>query len=161
MRRVLLAAVAALTVGLGAVSLITGFSASPAVRVIQALAVFAAGAAIIGGAVVLALVHLAGWREPESEQEFEAIVQRAERLAAQGVYAGAATPGVDDEVDEADPRTRSSGRSSGRRSTSCRSSSIARWSTWRSSSPTAAGAGTPTACTRATPSRRTTSTTGS
>ena len=86
-RRVLLAAMAALTIGFGGVSVITGFSASPAVRVIQALAVFAAGAAIIGGGVVLALVHLAGWREPESEEEFEAIVQRAERLAAEGAYA--------------------------------------------------------------------------
>ncbi len=97
-RRVLLAAMGALTVGLGAVTVITGFSAEPAVRVIQALAVFAAGAAIIGGGVVLALVHLAGWREPESELEFEEIVQRAERLAAQGVYAGAA----DDDLDEDD-----------------------------------------------------------
>ena len=87
-RRVLVAAVGALTIGLGAVSVITGFSGSPAVRVIQGLAVFAAGAAIIGGAVVLALVHLAGWREPESEEEFEAIVQRAERLAAAGFGAG-------------------------------------------------------------------------
>jgi predicted Zn-dependent protease with MMP-like domain len=33
--------------------------------------------------VVLAMIRLAGWREPESEEEFEAIVQRAERLAAQ------------------------------------------------------------------------------
>jgi predicted Zn-dependent protease with MMP-like domain len=97
-RRVLLAAMGALTVGLGAVTVITGFSAEPAVRVIQALAVFAAGAAIIGGGVVLALVYLAGWREPESELEFEEIVQRAERLAAQGVYAGAA----DDDLDEDD-----------------------------------------------------------
>ena len=83
-RRVLVAAVGALTVGVGAVSIITGFSGSPAVRILQGLAVFAAGAAIIGAAVVLALVHLAGWREPESEEEFEAIVQRAERLAAAG-----------------------------------------------------------------------------
>ena len=98
-RRVLLAAVGALSIGLGAVTLFTGFSAEPAVRVIQALAVFAAGAAIIGGGVVLALVHLAGWRgeggELQSEEEFEAIVERAERLAAVGAAVGAAD---DDEV---------------------------------------------------------------
>lgn len=87
-RRVLVAAIGALTIGFGAVSVITGFSGSPAVRVLQGLAVFAAGAAIIGGAVVLGLVHLAGWREPESEEEFEAIVQRAERLAAAGYGPG-------------------------------------------------------------------------
>jgi predicted Zn-dependent protease with MMP-like domain len=85
LRRVLLAAVAALTIGFGAVSLVTGFSDSFPVRLLQGVAVFAAGAAIIGGTVVLALVRLAGWREPESEEEFEAIVQRAERLAAEGL----------------------------------------------------------------------------
>jgi predicted Zn-dependent protease with MMP-like domain len=81
LRRVLLSAMAALTIGLGAVSLVTGFSDSPGVRLLQGIAIFAAGAFIIGGTIVLVLVHLAGWREPESEQEFEAIVQRAERLA--------------------------------------------------------------------------------
>jgi predicted Zn-dependent protease with MMP-like domain len=84
LRRVLLAAVAALTIGFGAVSLVTGFSDSFPLRLLQGVAIFAAGAAIIGGAVVIALVQLAGWREPESEEEFEAIVQRAERLAAEG-----------------------------------------------------------------------------
>ncbi|MGA2009240.1 MAG: metallopeptidase family protein [Solirubrobacteraceae bacterium] len=84
LRRILCSAAAALTVGLGAASLATGFSASPGVRVIQGLAVFAAGAIVLGGAVVLVLVHLAGWRDPESEQDFEALVERAEQLAADG-----------------------------------------------------------------------------
>jgi predicted Zn-dependent protease with MMP-like domain len=82
LRRILLSSVAALTVGLGAVTLIAGFSDSFAVRLLQGLAVFGAGAVIIGGAAVLAMLRLAGWREPESESDFEAIVQRAERLAA-------------------------------------------------------------------------------
>src|SRR6201987_5361370 len=86
-RRVLLAAIGALSIGLGAVTLLTGFSAEPAVRIVQALAVFAAGAAIIGGGVVLALVHLAGWREPESEEAFGSIAQRAGRRGAEGGYA--------------------------------------------------------------------------
>jgi predicted Zn-dependent protease with MMP-like domain len=77
---------AALTVGLGAISLIAGFSDSFAIRLIQGLAVFGAGAVIIGGAVVLAMISLAGWREPESEEEFEAIVQRTEWLAAIDAY---------------------------------------------------------------------------
>jgi predicted Zn-dependent protease with MMP-like domain len=79
---------AALTIGFGAVSLVTGFSDSFPVRLLQGVAVLAAGAAIISGGVVLALVQLAGWREPESEEEFEAIVQRAERLAAEGLESG-------------------------------------------------------------------------
>jgi predicted Zn-dependent protease with MMP-like domain len=83
-RRIVLCALAALSLGLGAVSLIVGFSTSPAVRLIQGVAVFAAGAALLGGATVLALVRMAGWREPESEQEFEALVRRSEWLAAGG-----------------------------------------------------------------------------
>jgi predicted Zn-dependent protease with MMP-like domain len=86
LRRVLLSALAALTVGLGAVSLIAGFSESFPVRLLQGIAVFAAGAVIVGGAVVLALVRLAGWHDPESEIDFEALVQRTERLAAEGSW---------------------------------------------------------------------------
>jgi predicted Zn-dependent protease with MMP-like domain len=81
-RRILTAAVAALVVGLGGASLIGGFSESTPIRLLQGLAVFAAGAVIIGGAVVLVMLRLAGWRDPQSEQDFEALVQRTERLAA-------------------------------------------------------------------------------
>ena len=82
LHRILGSAVAALTVGLGAAGLIAGFSDDFPLRLLQGVAVFAAGAVVIGGAVVLAMIRLAGWREPESEEDFEAIVQRAERLAA-------------------------------------------------------------------------------
>jgi predicted Zn-dependent protease with MMP-like domain len=80
-RRILFSAVAALTITLGVVSLIAGFSDSTAVRLLQGLAVFGLGAAVVGGAVVVAMIRLAGWRDPESEEEFEALVQRTERLA--------------------------------------------------------------------------------
>jgi predicted Zn-dependent protease with MMP-like domain len=86
MRRILLSAVAAMTVGLGLVSVLAGFSDSFALRLVQGIAVFMAGAVIIGCAVVWAMVHLAGWRDPESEEDFEALVQRAERLAAEGSW---------------------------------------------------------------------------
>jgi predicted Zn-dependent protease with MMP-like domain len=81
-RRILGSALAALIVGLGIVSLIAGFSENQPVRLLQGIAVFGAGAVVIGGAVVLAMLRLADWGEPESEEDFEAIVQRAERLAA-------------------------------------------------------------------------------
>jgi predicted Zn-dependent protease with MMP-like domain len=84
LRRILLSALAALTVGLGAVSLIAGFSDSFPIRLLQGIAVFGAGAVVLGGAVVVALVRLAGWQDPESDDEFDAIVERAERLAADG-----------------------------------------------------------------------------
>ena len=86
-RRILFSALAALTIGLGAVSLIAGFSESPPVRLLQGIAVFGAGAVIVGGAVVLVMIRLAGWRDPESEVDFEALVQRTERLAAEGSWA--------------------------------------------------------------------------
>ncbi len=85
-RRILVSAVAALTVGLGVVSVIAGFSASPPIRLLQGVAVFGAGAVLIGGAVVFAMVRLADWKDPESEEDFEALVQRAERLAAAGLW---------------------------------------------------------------------------
>jgi predicted Zn-dependent protease with MMP-like domain len=82
------AAVAALTIGLGAVSVMSGFSDSPPVRLLQGIAIFGAGAAIIGVVVVVAMTHMADWRwesgDPQTEEEFEAIVQRAEELAARG-----------------------------------------------------------------------------
>jgi predicted Zn-dependent protease with MMP-like domain len=85
-RRILLSALAALTVGLGAMSLIAGYSESPPVRLLQGIAVFGAGAVIVGGAVVLVMIRLAGWQDPESEIDFEALVQRTERLAAEGSW---------------------------------------------------------------------------
>jgi predicted Zn-dependent protease with MMP-like domain len=97
LRRILFAAVAALTIGLGAVSVVTGFSDSPPVRLLQGVAIFGAGAAIIGSVVILAMTHFADWREPESEEEFEAIVQRAERLAAEGRWGD-----LDDDAYEGD-----------------------------------------------------------
>ena len=103
-RRILLCALAALSLGLGLVSLFVGFSDSPAVRLIQGVAVFAAGAAIIGGVTVLALVRLADWREPESEQEFEALVRRSEWLAAGG--AAAAERADAEEAEDDDPEFR-------------------------------------------------------
>jgi len=95
--RVLISAVAALTIGLGVASVVVGFSDYFPVRLLQGIAVFAAGAALIGGAVVLAVVHLAGWRDPESEEDFERLVVQAERLAEQGMW------GDDGEADDEEP----------------------------------------------------------
>ena len=81
-RRIALSAAAALSLGLAAVVVLSGFSDAWGLRLIEGIAVFGAGAAIVGGAVVLVMIRLAGWRDPESEDDFEAIVERAERLAA-------------------------------------------------------------------------------
>jgi predicted Zn-dependent protease with MMP-like domain len=99
-RRILISALAALTVGLGGVSLVAGFSDTFPLRLLQGIAVFGAGVVILGGAVVLAMIRLAGWREPESEEDFEAIVQRAERLAAQDSWGDTEDYEPDDADDE-------------------------------------------------------------
>src|SRR5436309_3763614 len=101
-RRILLSALAALTVGLGAASLIAGFSDSFPVRLLQGLAVFGAGAVILGSAVVLAMVRLAGWRDPESEEDFEQLVERTERLAAEGSWGEDFELDSDDDDDDDD-----------------------------------------------------------
>ena len=88
--RVLVAAAASLTLGLAVVSIAAGPSGSSAVRVLEGLAVFAAGTVAFVVVVVLVLTKVAHWRQPESE--FEAIVQRAERLGAG--WPGAGSPGA-------------------------------------------------------------------
>ena len=101
-RRILFSALAALTVGLGAASLIAGFSDSFPVRLLQGIAIFASGAVIVGGAVVLAMIRLAGWRDPESEIDFEALVQRTERLASEGGWDYTENYDEDEDEDEED-----------------------------------------------------------
>jgi predicted Zn-dependent protease with MMP-like domain len=84
-RRIAFAAVVALCGGLTAVVVLDGFSPNGALKAIETLAIILFGAAIVfGGAIALGL-RLAGWSEPESEEDFERVVQRAERLAAEGV----------------------------------------------------------------------------
>ncbi len=85
LRRILGAALAALIAGLGVVSLMVGFSDSFLIRLLQGIAVFGAGVVIVGGAVVFVMVRLGGWRDPESEEDFEALVMRSEWLAAEDV----------------------------------------------------------------------------
>jgi predicted Zn-dependent protease with MMP-like domain len=84
-RRVMLAAVVALAVGLAAVGLLGGFSLSTPVRLMQG-GVLVVLAILVVGALMMSLgLRLAGWSEPESEAEFERIVVESERLAREGV----------------------------------------------------------------------------
>jgi predicted Zn-dependent protease with MMP-like domain len=80
-RRIVVSALAALVVGLGVVSLIAGVSDTFPFNLLEGIALFGAGAVILGGAVVFVLVRLAGWRDPESEDDFDALVERTEWLA--------------------------------------------------------------------------------
>lgn len=79
--RVLISAAAALALGVAAVTVLDGFASDLLVRLLQALAIWGAGALALGSAAVLVMIRLGGWRQ--SEGEFEALVRRAERLAAE------------------------------------------------------------------------------
>ena len=86
-RRTAFAAIVALCVGLTAVVVLQGFSANPTVKAIETLAIVGVvGAVLFGGAMAVGL-RLADWRDPESEEDFEQVVLRAERLAREGVAA--------------------------------------------------------------------------
>jgi predicted Zn-dependent protease with MMP-like domain len=102
LRRILGAALAALTVGLAVTSLLTGFSDSFLIRLLQGIAVFGAGVVIVGGTVAFVMLRLAGWRDPESEQDFEALVMRSEWLAAEDVRDRAFAPSGDDQLGDDD-----------------------------------------------------------
>jgi predicted Zn-dependent protease with MMP-like domain len=86
-RRVLLAAVLALAVGLAAVGVIGGFSVSTPVRLMQGGVLVVLAILVIGALMMSLGLRLAGWSEPESEAEFERLVQESERLAREGVAA--------------------------------------------------------------------------
>lgn len=81
-RRIALAAAVAMALGLTIVGVYSGFTGSSGLRLLEGIAVFGTGAAIVGGAAVLVMVRLAGWRDPESEEDFEALVERTEWLAS-------------------------------------------------------------------------------
>jgi predicted Zn-dependent protease with MMP-like domain len=85
LRRAGVAALIALSVGLVAIVVGQGFSTVGVLSALEhvALGVLVVGA-VIGGAAFVA-VRLAGWREPESEAEFEALVRHSEELAREGL----------------------------------------------------------------------------
>jgi predicted Zn-dependent protease with MMP-like domain len=86
-RRIGFAAVIALSLGLSAIVVLGGFSASGPARVLETIAlVIVVGSALMGAMAVIG-VRMAGWEEPESEEEFERTVLRAERLARDGIAA--------------------------------------------------------------------------
>jgi predicted Zn-dependent protease with MMP-like domain len=87
LRRIGLAAVVALCVGLSMVVALDGFSPNGLVRAIETVAVVGTVFAVIGGVFVAIGLRMADWRDPESEAEFERVVERSERLARSGTAA--------------------------------------------------------------------------
>ena len=99
LRRVGLAALVALSLGLTVIVLAQGFSSIGVVRALEDVALGILVAAVLMGGVAFIAVRLAGWRDPESETEFEEIVRNAETLAREGL----AVPPDESEFMELDP----------------------------------------------------------
>jgi predicted Zn-dependent protease with MMP-like domain len=85
LRRVGIAALIALSLGLVTIVVGQGFSSVGAVRALEDIALGVIVAAVLMGAAAFIAVRLAGWRDPESESEFEEIVRHAEALARDGL----------------------------------------------------------------------------
>jgi predicted Zn-dependent protease with MMP-like domain len=84
-RRVGLAALVALSLGLVTIVVGQGFSSVGAVRALEDVALGVIVAAVLMGGAAFVAVRLAGWRDPESESEFEEIVRHSEALARDGL----------------------------------------------------------------------------
>jgi predicted Zn-dependent protease with MMP-like domain len=84
---VLLAAAAALCVGLTLIVLLTGFATGGALRAAEGIAVVVTLFAVIGGGMLWIGLRMADWRDPESEADFDRVVERSERLARSGTAA--------------------------------------------------------------------------
>jgi predicted Zn-dependent protease with MMP-like domain len=84
-RRVAVAAIVALLLGLLTLIVGQGLSTIGIVRAVEEIALGAIVVAVLAGGVAFAAVHLAGWRDPESEDEFEELVRHSEELAREGL----------------------------------------------------------------------------
>jgi predicted Zn-dependent protease with MMP-like domain len=84
-RRIAIAAFIALALGLLVLVVGQGFSTVPFVRGVEEIVLGAMMIAVLTGVVAFVAVHLAGWRDPESEDEFEELVRHSEELAREGL----------------------------------------------------------------------------
>ncbi len=85
LRRVGFAALIALSLGLIVIVVGQGFSSIGAVGALEHVAFGVIVVAVVIGGAAFVAVRLADWREPESEAEFEALVNQSERLAREGL----------------------------------------------------------------------------
>jgi predicted Zn-dependent protease with MMP-like domain len=85
LRRAGLAALVAMSLGLIVLVVGQGFSSIGVVRALEDVALGVIVVAALMGAVLFVAVRMAGWRDPESESEFEEIVRHSEQLAREGL----------------------------------------------------------------------------
>jgi predicted Zn-dependent protease with MMP-like domain len=80
-----MAALVAMSLGLVVLVVGQGFSTIGIVRSLEDVALGLIVAAVLMGGVAFVAVRMAGWRDPESESEFEEIVRHSETLAREGL----------------------------------------------------------------------------
>ncbi len=85
LRRVGMAALVAMSLGLVVLVVGQGFSTIGIVRSLEDVALGLIVAVVLMGGVAFVAVRMAGWRDPESESEFEEIVRHSETLAREGL----------------------------------------------------------------------------
>jgi predicted Zn-dependent protease with MMP-like domain len=86
-RRIVLAAVLAMSLGLSAVVVLQGFSTQTPVKLVETGAVIVVFAGALGAGMILIGLRMADWQEPADEADFERVVLRAERIAREGTFA--------------------------------------------------------------------------
>ncbi len=84
-RRVAVAALVALSVGLVVLVVGQGLSTIGMVRAVEEIFLGAMVVAVVAGGVAYVAVRLADWRNPESEADFEKLVRHSEELAREGL----------------------------------------------------------------------------
>jgi predicted Zn-dependent protease with MMP-like domain len=84
-RRVALAALVALSVGVVVLVASEGLSTVDAVRAVEEIVLGVAFVALLAAGFAYLAVRLGNWREPESEAEFEQLVRHSEELAREGL----------------------------------------------------------------------------
>jgi predicted Zn-dependent protease with MMP-like domain len=85
LRRIVIAALVALALGLLVLVVGQGLSTIGVVRVVEEIALGGVVAAALAAAIAFVAVRLAGWRDPESEIEFDELVRHSEELAREGL----------------------------------------------------------------------------
>lgn len=86
LRRIGMAALIALSLGLVVIVVGQGFSSVGAVKALEEIALGVLAVILIAGGAAILAVRMGGWREPESETEFEEIVRHSEQLAREGLF---------------------------------------------------------------------------
>jgi predicted Zn-dependent protease with MMP-like domain len=94
-------ALAAFTLGILAITAVEGLATTYPLRFLQGIAVALAGGLVITFVLALLTGRLADWRNPRSERDFDALVERSEQLAREGM-SGEGDDELDDDYDEDD-----------------------------------------------------------